>query len=107
MKEAIDIILASREREGYLDTTADGLREYLPDVSNPVFIVEASSTLDRAANYMEPYGGTITVAHPRKLWVHISLSEDCFASFGNNRYSEQHVNRHLRIGREGSGRNFG
>ena len=54
-------------REGYVDTTADGLREYLSDVCNPVFIVEASSTLDRVANYLEPYGGTITVAHPRKL----------------------------------------
>ena len=54
-------------REGYLNTTADGLREYLSDVSNPVFIVEASSTFDRVANYLEPYRGTITVAHPKKL----------------------------------------
>lgn len=54
-------------REGYVDTTADGLREYLSDVCNPVFIAEANSTLDRVANYLELYGGTITVAHPRKL----------------------------------------
>jgi transposase len=54
-------------REGYAETTAEGLREYLSDVNNPSFIVEASSTLDRVANYLEPYGGTITVAHPMKV----------------------------------------
>lgn len=54
-------------REGYAETSAEGLREYLYDVSNPSFIVEASSTLDRVANYLEPYGGNITVAHPSRV----------------------------------------
>ena len=54
-------------KEGYAETSAEGLREYLSDVNNPSFIVEASSTLDRVANYLEPYGGSITVAHPKKV----------------------------------------
>ena len=54
-------------REGFAETTAYGLREYLSDVNSSSFIVEASRTLDMVANYLDPYGGRITVAHPMKV----------------------------------------
>ena len=51
-------------RRGYPETTADGLREYLSDVSNPSFIVEAISMLDRVANYLVQY----SEASPLPTW---------------------------------------
>ena len=58
-------------KEGYADTTREGLCEFLPEDLETTVVIEASGALDRAASILEGY--RVKVAHPAKLKL-ISMS---------------------------------
>ncbi len=56
-------------KECYVSTNRESFSSVLREYSGSSVVMEASSTIDRIAPYVEEYSRDITVAHPMKLKV--------------------------------------
>ena len=62
-------------KECYVATSRESFSSILGEYPGSSVVMEASSTIDRIAPYVEAYTSDITVAHPMKLKVISQLME--------------------------------